>query len=150
MAILKEWSCKAHGSFEAIVEQDETPQCPKGCSKRFVVREIRTAPAARGVVSGTLDQLQRGLAHDFGLSDLKAGRDDGKSVMQNLKRDGSSMAPHWVDVPGHLSTGWSRRKEKPAAVDVSSTFGIRPDNALSAVKLPTHIPTRFDARWDGK
>lgn len=144
MAVLKEWRCKAHGAFEAAVPQGEIAECPHGCPKRFISREIRTAPSARGPVMGTLDHMQRELAHDFGLSDLKAGRDDGKSVMQNL-REGNMMAPTWIDVPGHLKPGFTQRKEAAAAVNVAGTYGVTPDNVLSTVAPPKSIPTNIVA-----
>lgn len=147
MAILKEFTCAAHGPFEEFVSQDEIPMCPKGCSKRFVRREIRTAPATRGVVMGRLDGLQKDLAHDFGLSDIKSGRDDGKSVMQNL-RSGTDFSPKWVDVP-KPSAGWSARGEKPAPVSVQS-FGMEAGNALKGAPTPKQIPTKIMASYKGE
>jgi hypothetical protein len=142
MAVLKEFSCAAHGAFEEMVEQSEMPKCPRGCPKRFVTREIRTAPAGRATITGTLDHLQRELAHDFGLSDIKVGKDDNKSVMQNL-REGKMMQPEWVDVPGHLKPGFSQRKDQAAPVNISSSFGAQPDNALERVAPPKNVPTRI-------
>jgi hypothetical protein len=142
MAILKEYRCKAHGAFEAMVNQGETPDCPRGCSARFVYREIRSAPAARTVISGTLDRLQREIAHDFGLSDIKAGRDDGKSVMDNIKR-GAQQAPAWLELPGHLRPGWSGRKEAPEPVTVT---GFNADNSIKRTQPPKNLPTNVVGR----
>jgi len=139
MAVLKEFSCKAHGPFEEMVEQDVTPECPKGCSPRWVTREIRTAPAARNVVTGKMDGLQRDLAHDFGLSDLKVDKEGGKSVMQNLQSS-QDFSPKWVDVPTQMKSGWSQRGEKPAAIDVGATFGLQGGNALPSKPLPKPTP----------
>jgi hypothetical protein len=147
MAILKEFTCAAHGPFEEFVKQDETPSCPKGCSKRFVRREIRTAPATRGVVMGRMDGLQKDLAHDFGLSDLKVQRDTGTSVMQNL-RSGTDFSPKWVDTP-RPSAGWSQRGEKPAALPVSS-FGMEAGNALAGANTPKSIPTKIMGSYKGE
>lgn len=101
MAILKEFTCKAHGSFEVWVQQDETPKCPKGCSKRFVSREFLTPPSVNGVVVGTLDQMQKEIASSFNLSNLKVSEKDGTSVMQNL-RSGTKkedFSPFWASDP---------------------------------------------------
>ena len=147
MAVLKEFACQAHGPFDEIVNQGTIPSCPHGCSPRFVVREIRSAPSIRNVVTGTLDNLQRGIAHDFGLSDLKVKRDDPTSVMQNL-REGKINAPQWVDVPNAMKSGWSGRGEAAAPVNVENQFGVKGDNMLNQVTLPkieTNIVGRYKA-----
>jgi hypothetical protein len=163
MAVLKEWTCAAHGAFEASVSGDEVAKCPKGCPKRFVKREFRTAPAVGTVVKGRLDSLQRGLAHDFGLSDLKSGRDDGKSVMQNLGRDGKPkqrtgnmmqdlrsgeiMQPEWGGMElNHLKPGWSQRGEKPMAV-TPGKFGMKGGHAIADVGgVPKQLPAKIEGR----
>ena len=139
MAVLKEWTCRAHGDFEAFAEQGETPECPKGCSSRWVTREIRSAPAARNVVTGRMDQLQRDVASDFGLNNLKVSKDDDKSVIQNL-RSGQDFSPKWADMPKAPAPGWSARGEKPGKINVGSTFGVQGDNALSRLKIPKPTP----------
>ena len=97
MAVLKEFMCSAHGPFEEFVNNDKTPKCPKGCSKRFVTREIRTAPSLQGAVVGTLDKMQKDIAHDFGLRDLKVNSKDSTSVMENLRKGEKKedFAPFW-------------------------------------------------------
>jgi len=144
MGILKEYVCAAHGPFEDIVNGDEMGKCPKGCSRRFVKREIRTAPAAGSVVTGRMDNLQRDLAHDFGLSDLKTNAKDGTSVMQNLRR-GEDFSPRWVDTPNKMAPGWSQRGEKPSTLPVQS-FGMEAGNALAGAATPKNIPTNIVGR----
>lgn len=141
MAVLKEFRCKAHGAFEEFVKADETPKCPKGCSSRFVVREFRTAPAIRGAATGRLDGLQKELAHDFGLPDLKVGRDDGKSVMENL-RSGTDFSTRWVDVPGKQASG------TPTPVSAQN-FGMMDGNALAGAALPKELPTKIQGSYKG-
>ena len=148
MAVLKEFKCKAHGAFEAFAG-DELPECPQGCHPRWVTREIRTPPAARGIQTGTLDQLQRGIAHDFGLSDLKNDKHSNASVMDTLRK-GEDMRPKWVDVPGKMKEGWASRGEKAAPVDIGKTFGMQSDNALARVNPSSKIPTNVVGKWDGK
>ena len=99
------------------------------------------------MVTGRLDNLQRELAHDFGLSDIRSHNDTGKSVMQNIGRDGKlpDLSPHWVDLPGHMRPGWSGRKEKPEPVTVE---GFSRDNAIKAVGTPilrTNVVGRVSA-----
>jgi hypothetical protein len=145
MAILKEFTCAAHGPFDEQVNGDEIPYCPTGCSPRFVRREIRTAPAARTVVTGKLDTLQRDIAHDFGLSDLKVAKDSTASVMENLRR-GEDFSPKWVDVPNQMKSGWANRGERPAAVNPKSVFGMESGNALNQNLTPKAIPTNIVGR----
>lgn len=146
MAVLKEFVCQAHGAFEEFVQQDEVPKCPRGCSKRFVKREFRTAPAIRNVVTGRMDNIQKDLAHDFGLSDMKVNRDDGNSVMQNLRK-GEDFNPKWVDLP-RQNAGWSQRGEKPAPINVQS-LGMQAGNALQGAPLPKQVPTKIMGTYKG-
>ena len=136
MAILKEFSCKAHGSFEAWVQQDETPKCPKGCSKRFVTREYLTPPSINGAVVGTLDQMQKDIAKDFNLSNLKVSEKDGASVMDNLRKGEKpqDFAPFWA------------KDANPAKMlgDFKPTDVLKPDT-LPSVGKQTQIQGRYDA-----
>jgi hypothetical protein len=141
MAVLKEFYCKAHGAFEEFVKSDRNPKCPKGCSPRFVTREFRTAPSIRGVATGRMDGLQREIAHDFGLSDLKVGRDDGKSLMENL-RSGTDFSTRWVDVPGKSAAG------QPTQISAQN-FGMMDGNALAGAALPKELPTKIQGSYKG-
>jgi hypothetical protein len=134
VAVLKEFACKAHGPFEEIVEQDTTPPCPKGCSPRFVVREIRSAPAARGVITGKMDTLYRNVAKDFGLSNLKVDKENGKSVMQNLQ-SGENFSPRWVDVPREAAKG-----------GFASSMGLTSGNAIAGANFVKPTPI-FDGSY---
>ena len=136
MAILKEFSCKAHGSFEAWVQQDETPKCPKGCSKRFVTREYLTPPSINGAVVGTLDQMQKDIAKDFNLSNLKVSEKDGTSVMENLRKGEKpqDFAPFWATNPD----------PKKMLGDFKPTDVLKPDT-LPSVGKSTQIQGRYDA-----
>lgn len=148
MAVLKEFRCKAHGPFEEFVRGDKMPACPHGCNPRFVKREFRTAPAIQGSATARMDGLQKGLAHDFGLSDLKAGRDDGKSVMENL-RSGTDFSTRWVGLPNTMSPGWAQRGEKPASMNPTA-LGLASGNALTGASLPKQIPTNIQGSYKGE
>lgn len=141
MGVLKEYFCAAHGAFEAIVKQDEMPKCPRGCSKRFVKREFRTAPGYRSTVTRATDGMVKDIAHDFGLSDMKTDPRGETSVMQNLRK-GEDFSPKWVDVPNTMKAGWTQRGETPSAAPVSA-FGMQPGNALSSVPVSKAIPTNI-------
>ena len=98
MAILKEFICKAHGPFEEFVNGEETPACPKGCSARWVTREIRTAPAMSNPVNRNRDAMLKDAAAQFGLTDIKVDKEPGTSVMDNLRQsDAVPTATTWGD-----------------------------------------------------
>lgn len=66
MAIMKEWSCAAHGFFDS-----EVAICPHGCSGAgFIERVIRTAPAFNSARTANIDKTLVGLAHQFGMTDM--------------------------------------------------------------------------------
>lgn len=119
MAVLKEWRCFAHGPFES-----EEQKCPNGCSRAFVVREIRSAPAIKHNRTKVADSAIRALAADFGLTNVKNDKAGG-SVMDALRRPTSmqDFAPRFIDVP-HAAAGFSR---DPAAriptVDPQAAIG---------------------------
>jgi hypothetical protein len=107
MALLREWRCAAHGEFS-----NKSGKCPHGCSKRFVVQEIRTAPGFHSAGSKRVDSELKGLAADYGMSNIKTGN-EGESVMQALRRsDPTSAMPTWGKVD-HAAPGFSSRGEKP-------------------------------------
>lgn len=132
MAVLKEFACKAHGPFEEWVSGDDIPRCPKGCSTRFVVREIRQAPAMRGVVTGRLDEMQRDLADTYKLRDLKADKEGGTSMMQELRKG---------EKPQDFAATWGKK------VNLSE---FKPTQAMQmAGTLPQPKPSMLDGRYRG-
>jgi hypothetical protein len=124
MTILKEFVCKAHGPFEEFVRGDKTPKCPKGCSPRWVTREIRTAPAAHGHVTGQLDLLQKDIAKDFRLRDIKVDKEGGGSVMNELRKG---------DQNTNYSAFWSDAKS-------INTKEFSPTEVLRSTPLPKVTP----------
>jgi hypothetical protein len=94
-----------------------------------------------------MDTLQRDVAHEFGLTNLKLGRDDGKIVIQNLRSE-TDFSPRWVDTP-RPAPGWSSRGETPAALPVAS-MGMQAGNALSSMATPKQIPTNIVGKYSGE
>jgi hypothetical protein len=83
MAVLKEYRCMAHDEpFEAFVEDGDKPECPHGCSAKYVVREFRTPIGIRHGGTTSTDQLTRQLAADFNMTDMRNDK-DGSSVMSS-------------------------------------------------------------------
>jgi hypothetical protein len=132
MAVLKEFACKAHGPFEEFTSDDEMPRCPHGCSAKWVVREIRTAPAGKSVVTGTMDRIQRDFADQHKLPDIRVDKDSDKSVMDNLRRG---------EKPSDFGSYWGKN------VNIKD---FQPTNALQmAGNLPQPTPSILDGRHTG-
>lgn len=126
MAILKEYRCAAHGEFEA-----HTPECPHGCSPRFVKQEIRTPPAFKSNGTRRVDTELDNLAQSYGLSDIANGA-DGESVMQTLRKK-PEFTPSWGQVR-HEPPGWSEGKMKTATTTFDpATVGAPKENRIAEV-----------------
>lgn len=126
MAIVREFTCAAHGAFES---KRERPKCPKGCSARFVTQEFRTAPAIGGVAKHVDRELNH-LASDYRLTDIRNNA-DGDSVMTTLRK-GKNWAPSWGEVT-HAEPGFSARGEKSPTISPAA-YGATATGALQAVK----------------
>jgi hypothetical protein len=103
MPILKEYSCAAHGPFEAF-----EAECPYGCSPRFVSQEFRTPVGTRSDVTAKTDKTFDALASDFGMTNM--GNRGGESVMEHLRRSPQTR-PTWGNVQ-HAAPGYSQRGEE--------------------------------------
>lgn len=88
MAVNKEWRCLAHGAFEGA-----EGVCPHGCTT--VVREFRTAPAAKSAKTKNSDKALENLARRFGLTDM-SNRDGSVGGSRKHPKD---MAPGWLAMP---------------------------------------------------
>lgn len=136
--IMKEWRCAAHGPFDAVEQL-----CPYGCSARFVVREIRTAPAIRSAGTRNTDTVNRQLAQDFNLPDLSNA--NGDSVMTNLRKKDwkkfQGVAPSvWAGGVPHAAPGWTQREgERPPTFDPQSA-GMARGAQLAAGTVPPVKP----------
>lgn len=128
---LKEYVCAAHGDFEAY-----SATCPHGCPEKFVKQEIRTAPAYRSPKTGFTDHTLKGLAADFGLSDVKNDKAGG-SVMDALRKS-DDFRPRWGQHSKEISGSLG-------------AVGVRAENNYSpmAGSLSKQIPTRIEGRYKG-
>lgn len=68
--VTNDFSCAAHGHFEAKVKAGTVPKCPKGCSKAFVTLVHLKAPSFGSARVRTGDRLLREAAQMQGLSDI--------------------------------------------------------------------------------
>lgn len=126
MAVLREYRCTAHDhEFESTEEQ---PECPYGCHPKFVVREFRTPFGIGTNGAHTIDRLQRDLANDYGLTDMRNDRD--ASVMSQTRRESGGLrrigsgrnvneyraeqVPQWAPSIFRPPQGWSKTNDVPA------------------------------------
>lgn len=136
MAVTLELRCEAHGAFE-----HHEKKCPWGCPDSFVVQEFRTPPRIKHGKTKFVDQQLQGLAQDFGLTDIRNGK-DGESVMQTLNKGKTGtidvqgqeiqVAPYVVPL-SHPAPGWSQRGEKANKVSPASLIGTPGENSSSAI-----------------
>lgn len=126
MAILREFRCTAHDhEFESL---EESPSCPYGCHPKFVVVEFRT-PFAIGTQRGAvMDRLQRDLASDYGMTDMRNDRNG--SVMEYTPRESGGarrigsgrnvreyrpeQTPTWAPSVFRPPQGWAKTGDVPS------------------------------------
>lgn len=116
--VTREWRCTFHDlEFEELTESGVTPPCPLGCSHEFVTLEFRTPVGTRGRDTRVHDALQRQLAADYGMSDMR-GDKDGTSVMSNTRTQSGGARqvgpekaiPYWRS-DYESKPGWTARGE---------------------------------------
>lgn len=123
MARILELRCSAHGPFE-----NDEKKCLWGCPNSWVTQEFRTPPNIRSGGTKFVDHQLRGLAQDYGLSDIKNDK-DGTSVMQSIKK-GEDFRPKFVEIP-HAAPGWSQRGDKPLSAPTGAFLnGQKGENAI--------------------
>jgi hypothetical protein len=136
MPVLKEYRCAAHGPFE-----DFAPMCPYGCPDVFVKQEIRTAPAARR--PGTMkfiDEQLKGIANDYGVTDLKTDPKANLSALDHQRRK-TEHKPEWIPI-AHAAPGFSRQADGKVPTFKPESMGFSPVPEASAMtaKLPKPRP----------
>jgi hypothetical protein len=86
MAILKEWSCLAHGAFDGpSMDDGSNPPCPHGCGISMVERAFRTAPTIQSQGYRNINRTFESLAAEHGLTDMnnRAAAQDGVSMRRS-------------------------------------------------------------------
>ena len=103
MAVKREYKCLAHGFFEAVTEDGETPRCPSGCNFG-IERAFLTPTSIRGTSrTKNIDRTFAQMAQDFNLSDIS--NRGGESVMHNnlknnpISREAREFKPQWHALP---------------------------------------------------
>lgn len=164
MAVLREFRCTAHDyEFESM---EETPACPYGCSSKFVVLEFRTPFGVGTQRTSTIDRLQRDLASDYGMTDMRNDRDS--SVMSQTRRESggsrrigsgrtireyrAEQAPTWAPNIFKPSQGWARSGEVPSfnfnQSGLKGPGGVSPSKPqLDIAKTSLSRGTKIEGSW---
>ena len=141
MAVNREWKCVFHDhEFESF---EEVPSCPFGCGPNNVVLEFRTAPAYKRNSTKITDALQRQLASDYNMTDMR-GDKDGTSVMSNTRiesggarRVADSGKPYWNPGMFPVEPGWARAGAKPdGTVDPHAVPVFKPPSTMACAATP--------------
>lgn len=120
MPVLNDYECLAHGDLGEMFE----PNCPHGCSKSFVRVVFKKPPGIKHNSTKVADAALRGLAADFGMTDLRNDKEGG-SIMDQLRRPQvpQDFAPRWHNVP-HAAAGFSQvQGSQVPVVDPSAAIG---------------------------
>jgi hypothetical protein len=122
MAVLREFRCIAHDlAFESL---EEKPSCPSGCSPKFCVQEFRTPPSIRSGGTRVFDSMQKQLAADYNLTDMRNDK-DGSSVMSRTSTESGGTRvvgqqqskAYWDASRFPVRPGWAQRGEPAPQVD---------------------------------
>lgn len=134
MAVNREFRCTFHDlEFESL---EARPACPCGCDPSMVVLEFRTPFGLKGDRTRVTDNLQRQLAADYGMSDMR-GDKEGTSVMSNtpMRSGGARLIgdqgkAYWKPDLFQVKSGWTARGE-PDPV-------FRPPAGMTCAATPIH------------
>lgn len=120
MPVLNDYECLAHGDLGEFFE----PKCPHGCTASFVRVVFKKPPGIKHNSTKVADAALRGLAADFGMTDLRNDKEGG-SIMDQLRRPrvAQDFAPRWHDVP-HAQPGFSQTQNPNIpTIDPSAAIG---------------------------
>lgn len=95
MAVLKDYKCLAHGYFEAW-----EPRCPKGCDGEAIMVAFLQPVGLRSDTTKHSDSTMRGLAQDFGMSDIKSVREGEAQPARFQQQPQNPYAVQWGDPKG--------------------------------------------------
>ncbi len=92
MGAIKEFLCPAHGRFDSA-----TAKCPHGCDL-VVDRVFHTAPALKSAKTKATDTLLRGIAADYGFTDM-SNRNGSVMASQRKQNSAQDFRPVWGAIP---------------------------------------------------
>ena len=145
MAVLSDYSCLAHGVFESM-----TGHCPNGCSDSFVNKVFLQAPGITSARTKNIDGTLRGLAADFGLTDLN--NQGGTSAVARPDARKEAARNELMGKLGDTSQAWGQILPGNTGVTqaISAARAV-PGNALEAVRPVLQAPKpAVVARYDAK
>lgn len=127
MGVLKDFKCLEHGFFES-----NEPICPEGCTDGISVVFLQ-APLFKSEKSKAADDHIKGLASDFGMSDIKSAR-EGESQAGYLTKDNKFSEAEYAQAEAHLKQKQEAEREpRPgdAAIWGGSFQNLNMSNILS-------------------
>ena len=80
MMVLDDYKCLAHGLFES-----HDGKCPMGCGGALVSKVFLKAPAYHMGRTSSIDRTLRGLADDYGLTDMNNQNGTSSAVREDPK-----------------------------------------------------------------
>ena len=129
MGVNREWRCIGHDlAFEST---EDKPLCPAGCSHKFVVQEFRTPVGIRSGGTRVADVMQRQLAQDYNLTDMRNDK-DGSSVMSSTRTESGGTRiigkpesnAYWNPALFPVQRGWAQRGD-PTPVFNPKAAGLK-------------------------
>ena len=97
MAVLHDYKCLAHGYFEAW-----DAKCPHGCDGESIVKVFLQPVGTRSDSTKHADTTMRGLAQDFGMSDVKSVREGEAQPARHPQQPQNPYAVRWGN-PNQIS-----------------------------------------------
>lgn len=126
--ILRDYKCQEHGFFEGF-----KPVCPEGCEGEFILAVFLKSPGLVSAKTKATDKTARGLAKDFGMSDIQTTR-EGEHQTGFLTKKNKFSEKEYADAAKYATpkAPAKRRKGRSAApIEVPQQRESRPgDSAI--------------------
>jgi hypothetical protein len=139
MAVLKEWTCLAHGAFDGYeLDDGAKPHCPHGCVG-MTQRAFRTAPAFQTKGYRNMNSTFETLAREQGVSNLdnRGGGGMRRADYATHKRlnDATAMIMHASKsgMKGHDASQFFRPLDQYQAGSTGEGGAMRKENGVTTV-----------------
>jgi hypothetical protein len=150
MAVVNDYQCKAHGTFESM-----TGQCPHGCSKSMVELVHLQAPGLKSGRTKNIDKTLGNLASDFGMTDMN--NQNGTSAVKRPDPYAVEKQNQLMGKLGDTTDRWGQvqpggvfkqgvgavpveGRSGQGAIQTIQSVGAKPGDALEAVRPALNQP----------